>query len=150
MTQLKVVKDEDPIMPRWSAIAGSNQFWIEDLLSGEYLCGALHPTLANLDGARDDRAWLEGDVLSLIEATMLLEAELKDEGAKAVVSYKASRGFEYGLEKMGRSATSSVTRWHSSGYGASIRKYRSSKTHLLSAPRMDLRQPFNDSSPSEK
>ncbi|RWW01854.1 hypothetical protein GW17_00035081 [Ensete ventricosum] len=35
------------------------------------------------------------------EAMTLLEAELKDEGAKAVVAYKASRGFESGLEKMG-------------------------------------------------
>ncbi|RZS03438.1 hypothetical protein BHM03_00033616 [Ensete ventricosum] len=46
MTQLKVVEGEDLLMPRWSAIAGSNQFWTEGPLSGEYLHGALHPTLA--------------------------------------------------------------------------------------------------------
>ncbi|RRT64300.1 hypothetical protein B296_00029613 [Ensete ventricosum] len=56
----------------------------------------------NLDGALDDRARLEGDVLSLIEATVLLKSELKAEGPKAVIAYKASRGFESGLEKIGR------------------------------------------------
>ncbi|RRT64753.1 hypothetical protein B296_00011704, partial [Ensete ventricosum] len=56
---------------------------------------------SSLDGARNDRTLLEGDMLSQTEATTLLEAELKDEGAKAVVAYKASRGFESGLEKMG-------------------------------------------------
>ncbi|RRT46510.1 hypothetical protein B296_00013983 [Ensete ventricosum] len=53
------------------------------------------------DEAQNDRARLEGDVLSLTEATTLLEAKLKNEGVKAVVAYKASRGFESGLEKMG-------------------------------------------------
>ncbi|RWW67767.1 hypothetical protein BHE74_00024788, partial [Ensete ventricosum] len=101
MTRLKVAEGEDPLMLRWSTIAGSSQFWTEGPLSEEYLRGALHPTLANLDRARDDRAQLEGDVLSLTEAATLLEAKLKDEGAKAVVGYKASRGFESGLKKMG-------------------------------------------------
>ncbi|RWV77369.1 hypothetical protein GW17_00061812, partial [Ensete ventricosum] len=32
----------------------------------------------------------------------LLEVELKAEGPKAVAAHKASRGFESGLEKMGR------------------------------------------------
>ncbi|RZR87470.1 hypothetical protein BHM03_00014910 [Ensete ventricosum] len=57
---------------------------------------------SSLDGARNDRARLEGDVLSLIEAPTLLEVELKAEGPKAVAAHKASRGFESGLEKMGR------------------------------------------------
>ncbi|RRT44161.1 hypothetical protein B296_00054314 [Ensete ventricosum] len=47
---------------------------------------------SSLDGARDDRALLEGDVLSLNKATTLLEAELKTEGLKVVVAYKASKG----------------------------------------------------------
>ncbi|RZS11719.1 hypothetical protein BHM03_00043063 [Ensete ventricosum] len=187
MTRLKVVEGEDPLMPRWSVIAGSNQFWTEGPLSGEYLRGALHPTLAkqafecsseelvnrasksivwvsaissiplvffpsfslsslfllfagaslydcshrpelegdinkllslktqrmrleeevgilrsSLDGARDDRAQLEGDVLSLTEAATLPEVKLKDKGVKVVVAFKASRGFKLGLEKMGR------------------------------------------------
>ncbi|RWW53368.1 hypothetical protein BHE74_00040150 [Ensete ventricosum] len=136
MTRLKVIEGEDPLMPRWSAIAGFSQFWIEGPLSGEYLRGALHPNLAkqayecsseelmnrasksavrrrrlkeevgilrsSLDGAQNDRAHLEEDVLSLIEATTLLKAELKGKGAKMVGVYKASRGFESGLEKMGR------------------------------------------------
>ncbi|RWV94618.1 hypothetical protein GW17_00042825 [Ensete ventricosum] len=46
MTWLKVTKGEDPLMPRWSAIVGSSQFWTEGPLSREYLCGTLHPTLA--------------------------------------------------------------------------------------------------------
>ncbi|RZS05955.1 hypothetical protein BHM03_00036526 [Ensete ventricosum] len=46
MTWLKVTKGEDPLMQRWSAIAGSSQFWTEGPLSGEYLRGALHPALA--------------------------------------------------------------------------------------------------------
>ncbi|RZS20758.1 hypothetical protein BHM03_00053315 [Ensete ventricosum] len=136
MTRLKVIEGEDPLMPRWSAIAGFSQFWIEGPLSGEYLRGALHPNLAkqayecsseelmnrasksavrrrrlkeevgilrsSLDGAQNDRAHLEEDVLSLIEAMTLLKAELKGKGAKMVGVYKASRGFESGLEKMGR------------------------------------------------
>ncbi|RZR95453.1 hypothetical protein BHM03_00024305 [Ensete ventricosum] len=56
----------------------------------------------DLDGARDDRTRLEGDVLSLTEATTLLEAELKAKWSKAMDAYKASRGFESCLEKMGR------------------------------------------------
>ncbi|RWW74970.1 hypothetical protein BHE74_00017031 [Ensete ventricosum] len=55
-----------------------------------------------LDEARNDRACLEGDVLSLTKAVALLEVELTAEGPKAVAAYKASRGFESGLEKMGR------------------------------------------------
>ncbi|RRT63126.1 hypothetical protein B296_00000879 [Ensete ventricosum] len=57
---------------------------------------------SNLDGARNDRARLEGDVLSLTEAASLLEVKLKVEGQKAVATYKGSRGFESGLEKMRR------------------------------------------------
>ncbi|RWW73659.1 hypothetical protein BHE74_00018455 [Ensete ventricosum] len=45
MTQLKVAEGEDPLMPRWSTIAGSSQFWTEGPLSEEYMRGALHPTL---------------------------------------------------------------------------------------------------------
>ncbi|RWV85877.1 hypothetical protein GW17_00052291 [Ensete ventricosum] len=57
---------------------------------------------SNLDEARNDRARLEGDVLSLIEAATFLEVELKAERPKPMTAYKASRGFELGLEKMGR------------------------------------------------
>ncbi|RRT35064.1 hypothetical protein B296_00057119 [Ensete ventricosum] len=141
-------------------VGAERYFWTEGPLSGEYLHGALHPTLAkqayecsfvelmnrasksaelrgrvdqdlvtvvesrakelerdvnklqgeleslktkqrrleeevgilrsSLDWARNDRARLEGDVLSLIEATTLLEAELKSKGAKAMDAYKAS------------------------------------------------------------
>ncbi|RWW20104.1 hypothetical protein GW17_00015803 [Ensete ventricosum] len=40
--------------------------------------------------------------MSLTEAVVLLETELKVEDLKVVTSYKASQGFESGLEKMGR------------------------------------------------
>ncbi|RRT79980.1 hypothetical protein B296_00022161 [Ensete ventricosum] len=72
---------------------------------GEYLWGALHSILAKQvyecsSGKLMNR--VEGDVLSLTEATTLLEVELKAERPKAVAAYKASLGFESGLEKMGR------------------------------------------------
>ncbi|RWW37604.1 hypothetical protein BHE74_00057288 [Ensete ventricosum] len=57
---------------------------------------------SSLDGARNDRVRFEGDVLSLPDAAALLKAELKAEGPRAVAAYKASRGFESGLEKMRR------------------------------------------------
>ncbi|RZR94335.1 hypothetical protein BHM03_00023010, partial [Ensete ventricosum] len=57
---------------------------------------------SSLDGARNDQAHLEGDVLSLAEVATFLKAELKAEGQKTVAAYKASRGFESGIEKMGR------------------------------------------------
>ncbi|RWW82078.1 hypothetical protein BHE74_00009477 [Ensete ventricosum] len=57
---------------------------------------------SNLDGARNDQARLESDVLSLIEVATFLEAKLKAKSQKTMAAYKASRGFESGLEKMGR------------------------------------------------
>ncbi|RRT61127.1 hypothetical protein B296_00034024 [Ensete ventricosum] len=57
---------------------------------------------SSYNGARDYRVRLEGDVLSLTEATMLLEVELKVKGPKAVDAFKVSRGFKSGLEKMGQ------------------------------------------------
>ncbi|RRT44880.1 hypothetical protein B296_00006437 [Ensete ventricosum] len=89
MTRLKTVEGEDPLIPRWFAINGSNQVWTEGPLSGEYLQGALHPALAKqvyecsseepMNRARKSIVW----------------------GPKAVAAYKMSRGFESGLEKMG-------------------------------------------------
>ncbi|RWV78715.1 hypothetical protein GW17_00060268 [Ensete ventricosum] len=46
MMQLKTVKGEDLLVPRWSAISGLSQVWTECPLSGEYLWGALHLALA--------------------------------------------------------------------------------------------------------
>ncbi|RRT52141.1 hypothetical protein B296_00027126 [Ensete ventricosum] len=87
MMRLKCTDGEDPLVLRWSTISGSSPFWTE----GPFL-----------DGARDDRARLEGDILSLIEAATFLKTELKAEGQKAVAAYKASQGFKSDLEKMGR------------------------------------------------
>ncbi|RZS14677.1 hypothetical protein BHM03_00046437, partial [Ensete ventricosum] len=70
---------------------------------GEYLHGALHPTLVKQAYECSSKELMNKVSKSVVwtEAMTLLEAELKDEGAKAVVAYKASRGFESGLEKMG-------------------------------------------------
>ncbi|RRT74791.1 hypothetical protein B296_00022001 [Ensete ventricosum] len=96
MTQPMTIEGEDPLVPRWSAISGSSQVWTEGPLSGEYLRGALHPNLIKqvyecsseelMNRASKSTVWVE----------------LKVEGPKAVAAYKASRGFESGLEKMGR------------------------------------------------
>ncbi|RRT80371.1 hypothetical protein B296_00012236 [Ensete ventricosum] len=45
MTRLRCADSEDPLVPRWSTISGSSQFWTEGPLFGEYLQGALHPIL---------------------------------------------------------------------------------------------------------
>ncbi|RWV81936.1 hypothetical protein GW17_00056606 [Ensete ventricosum] len=39
------VEGEDPLVPRWSTISGSSPLWTKGPLFGEYLRGALHPTL---------------------------------------------------------------------------------------------------------
>ncbi|RWW23060.1 hypothetical protein GW17_00012710 [Ensete ventricosum] len=132
MTRLKVAEGEDPLMPRWSAIAGSSQFWTKGPLSRKYLrqleslktqrrrleeeVGIL---CSSLDGAQNDRARLEEDVLSLTEMAALLEAELKGEGAKVVAAYKA---LIWASRRWGGSATSSGTGWRSSGCGGNIRR----------------------------
>ncbi|RWW49768.1 hypothetical protein BHE74_00044014 [Ensete ventricosum] len=46
ITRLKCIEGEDPLVLRWSTISGSSPFLTEGPLSGEYLRGALHPTLA--------------------------------------------------------------------------------------------------------
>ncbi|RRT83655.1 hypothetical protein B296_00004919 [Ensete ventricosum] len=104
---------------------------------------------SSLDGAWDDRSRLEEDVLSLTEAATLLEAEIKAEEPKAVDAYKASRGFESGLEKMG---------WVSYEFGYWVVLERLQVKHpkieikqdpFAECPKdanvgMDLNQPFNE------
>ncbi|RRT69108.1 hypothetical protein B296_00026524 [Ensete ventricosum] len=109
----------------------------------------------SLDEARNDRARLEGDVLSLTEAMTLLKAELKAKGPRAVAAYKASRGFESGLEKMGRVS-------YEFGYRVALERLRRkySKITIEQDPfakcpddaniEMDLNQPFGDNTPSKK
>ncbi|RZR87479.1 hypothetical protein BHM03_00014891 [Ensete ventricosum] len=222
MTRLKCFEGEDPLVPRWSTISGSNSFWTEGPLSREYLRGALHPTLVNqsqyekilalrvvnkelkasigqelvaaaerqakeleaevermrteleslrsqrreleqevgllhfsLDGARNDQARLEGDVLSLTEATALLEAELKAKGQRAVAAYKKSRGFESGLEKMGRVS-------YEFKYRVVFERLRGKHPNIMieldpfvecpedANVEMDLDQPFDNGAPLEK
>ncbi|RRT85115.1 hypothetical protein B296_00004625 [Ensete ventricosum] len=111
--------------------------------------GALHPVLAkqlyecsfeelmnrvakSVVWARDDRVRLEGDVLSLTKVTTFLEAKLKAEGPKVVATYKASRGFESSLEKMGR-----IT--YEFGYRVALERLRAK--HLEAEVEQDL---FNE------
>ncbi|RRT60529.1 hypothetical protein B296_00023146 [Ensete ventricosum] len=152
VTRLKCIDSEDPLGPRWSAISGSSQFQIEGPLFEEYPWGALHPTMAK---ARNDRARLEGDVLSLIEATTFLEAELKVEGSKVMAAYKASRGFESGLEKMGRVS-------YEFGYRVTLKRLRGKYPELMieqdpfvecpnnAKVEIDVNHPFDDSTSPEK
>ncbi|RZS12435.1 hypothetical protein BHM03_00043972 [Ensete ventricosum] len=74
----------------------SSEHWRKDLKQ------EINTVRSSLQGARDNRARLEEEVLSLTEAATLLQSKLKAEGPKAVAAYKASWGFESGLEKMGR------------------------------------------------
>ncbi|RWW38754.1 hypothetical protein BHE74_00055986 [Ensete ventricosum] len=160
MTRLKCADSEDPLVPRWSTISGSSMFWTERPLSGEYLRGALHPALAKQVYKcsseelmnRNDRALLEGDVLSLIKAAAFLEAELKVEDQKAVAAYKASQGFESSLKKIGRVS-------YKFRYRVALERLRG-KHHDITIERdpfaecsedanveMDLDKPFDDGTP---
>ncbi|RRT53278.1 hypothetical protein B296_00049956 [Ensete ventricosum] len=127
----------------------SSKSWRKDLeLDVNTVC-------ASLQGARDDRTRLEEDVMSLIEAVVLLEAELKVEDPKAVTSYKASQGFESGLEKMGRIS-------YEFGYRVVLERFPSkhSEAAIEENPfaecpkdgniKMDLCLPFNDITSLEK
>ncbi|RZS24090.1 hypothetical protein BHM03_00057124 [Ensete ventricosum] len=217
MTRLKYVEGEDPLVSRWPTISGSSWFWTEGPLSGEYLQGALHPTLAkqvyecsseelmnragnqhekilalraankelkasvgqestvaterrakeleaeiegmrtelDLNGAQNDQARLEGDVLSLTEAVAFLKAKLKTEGQKAIAAYKESRGFEFDLEKMGRVS-------YEFGYRVALERLRGKHSDIMIEldpfvecledvnVEMDLDQPFDDGTPSKK
>ncbi|RZS17041.1 hypothetical protein BHM03_00049146 [Ensete ventricosum] len=93
---------------------------------------------SNLDGARNDRA-----------------PELKVEGSKVVAAYKASRGFESSLEKMGRVSYEFV-------YRVVLEQLRGKHPDIMieldpfaecpedANVEMDLDQPFDDDTPSEK
>ncbi|RWW04820.1 hypothetical protein GW17_00031934 [Ensete ventricosum] len=95
------------------------------------------------------------DMPSLTEPTTFVKAELKVEGPKAVASYKASRGFESSLEKMGKIS-------YEFGYQMTLEllraKYPEAEVEqdpFAECPedgnvKMDLCQPFDDNTPSEK
>ncbi|RZR77135.1 hypothetical protein BHM03_00002124, partial [Ensete ventricosum] len=110
---------------------------------------------SNLDEARNDQARLEGDVLSLTEEVALLEAELKVEGQKSVAAYKGSRGFESCLKKIWRVS-------YEFGYRVALEQLRGKHPDIMikvdpfakcpedANVEMDLDQPFDDGTPSEK
>ncbi|RWV83891.1 hypothetical protein BHE74_00024940 [Ensete ventricosum] len=97
---------------------------------------------SSLDGAWNDRARLEGDVLSLAEVATFLEAELKVD-------------YELGLEKIGRVN-------YEFGYRVAPEQLRGKypeiaiernpfvECHDDANVEMDLNHPFDDSAPSEK
>ncbi|RWW12291.1 hypothetical protein GW17_00024051 [Ensete ventricosum] len=180
---------EDPLVSRWSTISTSNPFWTEGPLSGEYLRGALHPTLAKQihDAGRLVRSQHE-KILALRAANKELkdsvgqelaaaterqvkelEAEIERmrteleslrsqrrefEQEKVVAAYKASRGFESGLEKMGKVS-------YEFGYRVVLEQLRGKHPDVMieldpfaKCPedaniKMDLDQPFDDGTPSE-
>ncbi|RWW45511.1 hypothetical protein BHE74_00048650 [Ensete ventricosum] len=110
---------------------------------------------SNLDGARNDQAHLEGDVLSLTEAAAFLKAELKSEGPKAVTAYKASQGFELGLEKIGRVSYEyrywvALERLRGKHPEIAIEQDPFAKCPNDANVETDLNQPFDDSAPSKK
>ncbi|RWV78195.1 hypothetical protein GW17_00060870 [Ensete ventricosum] len=197
MMRLKCINSEDPLVPRWSTISRFNPFWTKGPLSGEYLRGALHPTLLKqvyecsseelINRVYKSIVWagigqelaatvewrvkeLEGEIESIRteleshrsqqreleqEAVAFLEAELKAEGQKAVAAYKASRGFEFGLEKMGRGN-------YEFGYQVALERLRGKHPDITikqdpfaecfedANVEMDLDQPFDNDTPSEK
>ncbi|RWW76548.1 hypothetical protein BHE74_00015349 [Ensete ventricosum] len=197
ITRLKCVEGEDSLVPRWSTISGSSPFWTEGALSGEYLRGALHPTLAKqvyecsseelMNRVSKSAVWasvgqelvatverrvkeLEAKIkrmhteLESLESQrrefeqkvgLLRSTKLKAEGQKAVATYKASRVFESGLEKMGRVG-------YEFGYRVALERLRGKHLDVMiklepfakcskdANVEMDLDQPFDDGTPSEK
>ncbi|RRT80609.1 hypothetical protein B296_00015703 [Ensete ventricosum] len=76
---------------------------VEDWVGADkYLRRTLHPALAKQVCECSSEELMNKADKSAVWATTLLEVELKAEGPKAVAAYKASLGFESGLEKMGR------------------------------------------------
>ncbi|RRT55667.1 hypothetical protein B296_00039856 [Ensete ventricosum] len=190
--RLKCVNGEDPLVPRWSTISRFNPFWTEGSLSGEYLRGALHPTLLKqvyecsseelINRVGKSVVWagigqelaaivewqvkeLEGKIESIRtkpeshrsqqreleqEAVAFLEAELKAEGQKAVAAYKASRGFKFGLEKMGRGSYEFEYQVALERLDITIKQDPFAKCFEDTNVEMDLDQPFDNDTPSEK
>ncbi|RWW33478.1 hypothetical protein GW17_00001821 [Ensete ventricosum] len=89
------------------------------------------------------------------EVGFLRSTELKVEGHKVVAAYKATRGFESGLEKMGRVN-------YKFGYRVTLEQLREKHSDIMieldpfaecfedANVEMDLDQPFYDDTPSEK
>ncbi|RRT56188.1 hypothetical protein B296_00029839 [Ensete ventricosum] len=89
------------------------------------------------------------------QAAALLEKELKVEGPKAMTTYKASRGFKSSLENMGCIS-------YEFRYCMTLKRYRAKHPEaevevdpFAECPEdgnvtMDLCQPFDDSTPTEK
>ncbi|RRT71412.1 hypothetical protein B296_00008270 [Ensete ventricosum] len=106
-----------------------------------------------LESLRSQRRDLEQEIRVL--RSMFLEVKLKAKGPKAVTAYKASRGFELGLEKMERVS-------YEFGYRVTLERLRGKYPEITiewdpfaecpedANVEMDLDQPFDDDIPSEK
>ncbi|RRT82776.1 hypothetical protein B296_00000096 [Ensete ventricosum] len=91
----------------------------------------------------------------LTEAEAFLEAELKTEGQKAMVTYKASRGFESILEKMGRVSYEfgcrvALERLRGKHPDITIEQDPFAECSEDANVEMDLNQPFDNGITSEK
>ncbi|RRT41190.1 hypothetical protein B296_00057995 [Ensete ventricosum] len=201
------IEGEDPLVPRWSTISGSSPLWTKGPLFGEYLRGALHPTLVKqvyecsseelMNRVGKSAVWglhfvsaliyqvhdtgrlvwsQHKKILTLWAMNKELKASVSQELAavaerwakeleaeiekmtielEAVAAYKASRGFESSLEKMGRVS-------YEFGYRVTLERLQGKHPDIMieldpfakcpedANVKMDLDQPFNDDTPLEK
>ncbi|RWW41239.1 hypothetical protein BHE74_00053289 [Ensete ventricosum] len=98
---------------------------------------------------------LKDEIKRMMTELESLKTKLKVEGQKAVTAYKGSQGFEFDLEKMGRVS-------YEFGYRVALERLRGKHPDIMikldpfaecledANVEMDLDQPFNDSTPSEK
>ncbi|RWW15958.1 hypothetical protein GW17_00020181 [Ensete ventricosum] len=98
---------------------------------------------------------LKDEIKRMMTELESLKTKLKVEGQKAVTAYKGSQGFESDLEKMGRVS-------YEFGYWVALERLRGKHPDIMikldpfaecledANVEMDLDQPFNDSTPSEK
>ncbi|RRT37123.1 hypothetical protein B296_00036348 [Ensete ventricosum] len=166
---------EDPLVSRWSTISTSNLLWTEGSLSGEYLQGALHPTLAKqvyecsseelMNRAGKSAIWASVDQeLAAAAERQVKEMEAEIERMRTELEslrsqrrefkQEASQGFESGLEKMERVS-------YEFGYRVVLERLRGKHPDVMieldpfakcpedAKIKMDLDQPFDDGTPSE-
>ncbi|RWW07211.1 hypothetical protein GW17_00029413 [Ensete ventricosum] len=111
-----------------------------------------------LEFLRSQRRELEQEVgllRSILDGVGMIELDWRAEGQKAMAAYKASRGFESGLEKIGRVS-------YEFEYRVALKRLRGKHLDIMiewdpfvecsedANVEMDLDQPFNDGTPSEK
>ncbi|RWW40615.1 hypothetical protein BHE74_00053957 [Ensete ventricosum] len=128
-------------------LVAAAEWWVKELEA------EIERMWAELESHRSQRRELEQEV-GLLHSTFL-EAELKVAGQKAMAAYKASRGFQSGLGKMGRVN-------YMFGYRVALERLWGKHSDIMieldpftecsedANVKMDLDQPFDDGTPSEK